>query len=360
MIRFYGGSGDRLVLLSEGLTSRGTSSSAGAMPGPAPDSPVFDNPTSDNLAPDRAIPADAVWIDLFDPEPAERQAIEAAYGITLPAPEDMEEIEESSRLFLENGAVQMMLVLPTAADTPDPGTTVAAFILMRDRLITLRHADPRPFQTFAARCTKDSATRMTSDFVTVALLETVVDRLADLMQKVDRDLDTIGRRIFREAGRSAERRGVPERELTLTVKRIGRTNRLASMIRDAHLSAARMTPYLKQQIGNWAQHETMARLETLQRDIRSLADYDSQINQEVTFLLDATLGLISIRQNSIIKVLSLAAILFLPPTIVASVYGMNFSFMPELDWRYGYPLALLLMLASSLGCYWFFRWRSWL
>jgi magnesium transporter len=327
MLRAYGSAGDRLVMLSE-------------------DS--------------RSIPPEAIWLDLLEPTDAEREAIEAAWGVGLPTWEEMSEIEESSRLYVENNALHMTVVLTINADTPDPATTVAAFVLTRERLITLRHSDPRPFQTFAARCTAEPGTRMTSDLVTVALAETIVDRLADLMQRVDRELDTIGRRIFRDTGQRADRRGIVERELAVILKRVGRTNRLESMVRDGLLSMARMVPYLRQQIAGWAQPESMNRIETLQRDIRSLSDYDAQINQEVTFLLEATLGLISIRQNGIIKVLSLAAVVFLPPTIVGTIYGMNFHFMPELDWAYGYPLALALMLASSIGCYWFFRWRGWL
>jgi len=328
MLRAYGPAGDRLALIDES----GAATVAGG----------------------------ALWIDALEPTAEERAALEAACGIALPSREEMGEIEESSRLYLEGGNIHVTAVLPVNADTPDPATTVATFILNRDRLISLRHADPRPFQTFAARCTKEPESRMTSDLVMVGLAETVIDRLADLMQRVDRDLDAIGRRIFRDPGHDIERRLIAERELSVILKRIGRANRLASMIRDSLLSMARIAPYLRQQIAPWAQPEVLARLETLQRDVRSLSDYDTQINQEVTFLLEATLGFISIRQNSIIKVLSLAAILFLPPTIVASVYGMNFQVMPELDWAWGYPFALLLMVASSVGCYFLFRWRGWL
>ncbi len=327
MLRSYGAAGDRLKLLSESGTG---------------------------------IPPDAVWIDALTPTDEERRAIEAAGRLVLPTVEDMIEIEESSRLYVENGALIMTVVLPIYADTPDPATTEAAFILTRDRLITLRPTDPRPFQTFAARCTTEPGTRMTSDLVTVGLAETVVDRLADLMQRVDRELDAIGRRLFKDHRNRGERSAFAERELAVILKQIGRANRLESMVRDGLLSMARMVPYLRQQIAAWAQPESMSRIETLQRDIRSLSDYDAQINQEVIFLLEATLGLISIRQNGIIKVLSLAAVIFLPPTIVGTVYGMNFRFMPELGWSWGYPMALLLMLCASVGTYWFFRWRGWL
>ena len=327
MLRSYGAAGDRLKLLSESSIE---------------------------------IPRDAIWIDALEPTEEERHTIEAACHVSLPTVEDMIEIEESSRLYLENGALNMTLVLPIRADTPDPATTEVAFVLTRERLITLRPTDPRPFQTFAARCTTEPGTRMSSDLVMMGLAETVVDRLADLMQKVDRELDTVGRRIFKDAEQRHDRAAIAERELSVILKRIGRTNRLESMVRDALLSMARMVPFLRQQTAAWAQPESVGRMETLQRDIRSLSDYDAQINQEVTFLLDATLGLISIRQNGIIKVLSLAAVIFLPPTIVASIYGMNFDFMPELYWSWGYPLALVLMVISSVGTFWFFRWRGWL
>ncbi|MDZ4737873.1 MAG: magnesium transporter CorA family protein [Rhodospirillaceae bacterium] len=327
MLRAYGSQGDRLVEL-----------------------PVAES----------VLPAGAIWIDALDPTPEERALIEQGCGLALPSAEEMSEIEESSRLYLDDGKIHMTVLIPIAADTSDPSTAEATFILDKDRLITLRHADPRPFQTFAARCTKEAGSPMTSDLVTVALAETIVDRLADLMQRVDRELDAIGRRIFGESGRKRDRNGLAEREFSVVLKRLGRANRLDSMVRDSLLTIARITPYLRQQAASWAHPETMGRLETLGRDIRSLSDYDAQINQEVTFLLEATLGLISVRQNAIIKVFSVAAVLFLPPTIVASVYGMNFRYMPELDWLLGYPMAVVLMIASGLGCFWIFKWRGWL
>jgi magnesium transporter len=327
MLRIYGPRGDRLVELSMA---------------------------------ESALPAGAIWIDAHNPTPEERELIERSGGIVLPSIEEMGEIEESSRLFLDDGRLHMTVVIPVGAETSDPGTTEATFILGRDRLVTLRHADPRPFQTFAARCTKEAGSPMTSDLVAVALAETIVDRLADLMQRVDRELDAIGRRIFGDAGSKRDRGGLAEREFSVILKRLGRANRLDSMIRDSLLSIARMAPYLRQQTASWAQPETTGRLDTLARDIRSLSDYDGQINQEVTFLLEATLGLINVRQNANIKVFSVAAVLFLPPTIVASVYGMNFQYMPELAWPWGYPLALLLMVLSGLGCYGIFKWRGWL
>jgi magnesium transporter len=327
MLRVYGSSADRLVELN---------------------------------ADESSLPAEAIWVDALDPTAEERAAIEKAYGIGLPSAEEMSEIEESSRLYLDDGKIHMTVILPVGADTSDPGTTEATFILERERLITLRHADTRPFQTFAARCTNEAGTPMTSDLVTAALAETIVDRLADLMQRVDRELDQIGRRIFGETGKKGDRGGLAEREFAVVLKRLGRANRLDSMVRDSLLSIARMTPYLRQQTMSWAHPETMGRLETLARDIKSLSDYDAQINQEVTFLLEATLGLIGVRQNAIIKVFSVAAVLFLPPTIVASVYGMNFQYMPELVWPWGYPMAVVLMILSGLGCYWIFRWRGWL
>ena len=162
------------------------------------------------------------------------------------------------------------------------------------------------------------------------------------------------------AGRGAPRGGAPPADLQAVVKRLGRASALVSKLRESLLSIGRVLAFFRQGAGDRIKDGARARLRTLDRDVASLADYDAQLSAEIGFLLQATFGLIGLAQNDIIKVFSIAAVLFLPPTLVGTVYGMNFEHMPELHWAFGYPFALALMVASAVAPYLWFKRRGWL
>jgi magnesium transporter len=244
--------------------------------------------------------------------------------------------------------------------------------------VTVRYADPLPFRTFAAKCRRDPAAHDTSELVFLSLVENVVNHLADVLEATDAELDALSEAVFADgeapgAGGAAvpdaaqrrwawrlARRRAPPADLQAVVKRLGRANSLAGKLRESLLSVGRMLAFFRQGAGERLRDGARARLRTLDRDVASLADYDAQLSAEIGFLLEATFGLISLEQNTIIKVFSVAAVLFLPPTQVGTVYGMNFEHMPELGWAFGYPFALLLMVASAVAPYFWFRHRGWL
>lgn len=300
---------------------------------------------------------DLVWIDLIQPSDEEEAQLERELGIGIPTRDEMEEIEISSRLYREDGAVFMTAILPAHADGDEPEMQPVSFILSGRHLITVRYHEPRAFQTFPRRATKVPMGCDTGEGVLVALLEAVVDRLADILERAGRDVDQISRQIFRHRGK----RPTEPQDFKNTLENIGLKGDLTSNIRDSLVTLDRLIGFMGQQtLGQENPEGHRERVKTLSRDVRSIADHASYLSQKITFLLDATLGMISIEQNAIIKIFSVAAVVFLPPTLIASIYGMNFEHMPELDWLLGYPFAIGLMVLSAVMPFLFFKSRGWL
>ncbi|MBN9237535.1 MULTISPECIES: magnesium/cobalt transporter CorA [Phyllobacteriaceae] len=299
-----------------------------------------------------------VWVDLFNPTKEEETAVETVFGIAVPTREEMEEIEVSSRLYVEDGGYFMTANLPSQTEADKPEMSPVTFALANKRLVTVRYHEPRAFKTFPLRAEKVATGCTSADTILVGLLEAIVDRLADILEKIGRDIETISHDIFEATATSASRRNRDFQEL---LKSIGRKEDLASSVRDSLISLQRLAGFLTHAATQTKMgKDSRARIKTLSRDVVSLADHSAFLSQKIGFLLDATLGMISIEQNAIIKIFSVAAVIFLPPTLVASIYGMNFEAMPELKWQVGYPLAIGLMIVSAVLPYWYFRRRGWL
>ncbi len=300
---------------------------------------------------------DVIWFDLHNPTDEEEDALELRLGINIPTREEMDEIEVSSRLYNENGTTFMTVILPASSGDERVEMQPVTFVLSGKHLITIRYHDPRSFQTFPARAARGVLACNSSEEVQIALLEAVVDRLADILEIAGRGIDEISHTIF--SGQSDRQNR--NTKLQDTIEAIGRKGDFISNIRDSLVTFDRLSGFLahaSQQ--RKSGKEIRERVKTLARDIHSLSDHASFLNQKVTFLLDATLGLISIEQNAIIKIFSVAAVVFLPPTLIASIYGMNFIHMPELTWLYGYPFAIGLMVLCAILPYLFFKRQGWL
>ncbi len=297
--------------------------------------------------------ADVVWVDLITPTATEESALEIRLGIDIPTREEMEEIEISSRLYYEDNAVFMTATLPSRTDTDDLVMAPVTFVIVDKKLVTVRYHEPRAFKTFPQRAEKASLGCSAGDSVFMALLEAIVDRMADILERAEHEVDEISRDIFRvEAS--------VRRDLMKVLQLIGRKGDLASNIRDCLVSLQRLAGFFSHVTTQQnADKDLRGRIKTLGRDLQSLVDHASFLAQKITFLLDATLGMVNIEQNNIIKIFSVAAGVFLPPTLIASIYGMNFRAMPEISWAYGYPMAWVLMIASSLVPFWYFKRRGW-
>jgi magnesium transporter len=302
-------------------------------------------------------PAQAIWIDLINPDPAETQLIATTFAVELPTREDMAEIETSSRLYQEGDAAFMTATLPAGADSGDPEMAPVTFALTPERLITLRHHEPRPFVTYPQRAQQAPIGCGTAQGALLGLLDEIIDRLADLLERIGRDIELISRMVFRNED-GPQGKGPDFRD---TLRTIGRTGDFLSKIRESLVSLDRVLAFLTQltNVPN-NDRETRGLIKTLSRDEQSLTQHADFLSQKITLLLDATLGMIDIEQSGIIKIVSVAAVEFMPPTLVASIYGMNFEAMPELGWRFGYPLALGLMIVSAILPYLFFKRRGWL
>ncbi|MER8398646.1 magnesium/cobalt transporter CorA [Mesorhizobium sp. M1348] len=299
-----------------------------------------------------------VWVDLFNPTKEEETTIETWLGIAVPTREEMEEIEISSRLYVEDGAYFMTAILPAQTEVDDPLMSPVTFVLAGSRLITVRYHEPKAFKTFPLRAEKVATGCNSGDTILIGLLEAIVDRLADILERAGRDVEAISRDIFEARSTKVSKRNRDFQEL---LKGIGRKEDLASSIRDSLISLQRLAGFLAHaSTQTRMSKDTRARIKTLSRDVLSLADHATFLSQKISFLLDATLGMISIEQNAIIKIFSVAAVIFLPPTLVASIYGMNFDIIPELKWHFGYPFAIGMMVLSAILPFWYFRRRGWL
>jgi magnesium transporter len=303
------------------------------------------------------VPASAVWIDMLHPTREEELAVEAALGIEVPTHEEMQEIEISSRLYTEGGALFMTATILSQAATETPEAKPVTFILTGDRLLTIRYSEPKSFQAFISRATRTRSGYFNGECAMVGLLDVIVDRTADTLERLANEVDMLSLDVF--ANRSA--RPTKTHDFHDILRRIGRKGDLNSKVRESLVSIGRLTTFVAQRLdARKATKETKAQVKTLIRDVHSLTDHASFLSNKINFLLDATLGMINIEQNAIIKIFSVAAVVFLPPTLVASIYGMNFDFMPELKWLAGYPFALGMMVLSALLPYLYFKRRGWL
>jgi len=302
-------------------------------------------------------PDGAVWLDLHSPTPAENKLVERTLGIALPTREEMQEIEVTSRLYVENGARFMTATLMCHSDTDVPRTTPVTFILSGHRLVTMRYDEPKPFAIVGAKLTRLCPPNITGETVLMDLLDAVIDRAADILEKIGSDVDGISHAILESEG-GVMSRGQSFKEM---LKSIGRRGDHTSKVRESLVSIGRLLLYLAAEADTmkWAKDQR-ATIKGMQRDVQSLSDHATYLSQKISFLLDAMLGVVSLEQNNIIKIFSVAAVVFMPPTLIASIYGMNFKHMPELDFDFGYPVALALMLLAAVLPYFFFRWMKWL
>jgi magnesium transporter len=269
----------------------------------------------------------------------------------------MEEIEISSRLYSEDGGLFMTALILANSGTEKPVADVVTFILVREKLITLRYIDPQPFRTFEARCGRSMIGANKAESALMALLDVIIDRLADILERAGSEIEGISREIF---DTTRGNQPITSQDFGKILRALGRKHDLSSKIRDSLLSLARMLAFLAQAMDTQPNKDVLPHVKTLTRDVQSLQDHSTYMGTKLSYLLDATLGLINIDQNNIIKIMSVAAMVFLPPTLIASIYGMNFLVLPEKDWTFGYPFSLLLMAISMVLPYLWFKRKGWL
>ncbi len=303
------------------------------------------------IGPQWTMPDDTVWLDLVGPTRDEELAIEAAMGLLLPTQHDMQEIESSSRLYQAHGASFMTAVVLAHA-TENPVLAPVTFVLFKNRLITIRYDTPGAFDLFVGALGRDPEICQDGTGVFLGLLDAIIDRVADILEDTSAEVEAVSQEIF---GRHAK-----TDTFTTLLTRLGRAQSVDGKTRASLISLTRILGYSGLTDAFEGDKEQRGRLRSLQRDVQSLADHGGRLSGDITFLLDAALGLINVEQNAIIKIFSVASVVFLPPTLVASIYGMNFKHMPELNWMGGYPFAIGLMVVSMLIPLWWFKRKGWL
>jgi len=304
------------------------------------------------------IPPGATWIDLCEPTRQEEQLVERMLGLDVPTREEMKEIEPSSRLFERGDAIYMTLSTLYGIEEGQPAAEPIAFVLAGNRLVTVRYTRPKPFRMFVEHVQREPELARDALTVLVRLLDTIIDRLADELEDSGTEIERISDHIFRRD--ESKSRRIPAARLEALLTRIGRSQSLLARIRETAVSSSRVIGFLAASARLRADAAEREHVLSLGADVGSLIDHSAFLAANLTFLLDASLGLISVEQNAALKVFSLAAVIFLPPTLVAGIYGMNFEHMPELKWLAGYPWALGLILMSAILPYLFFKRRGWL
>jgi magnesium transporter len=303
----------------------------------------------------------AVWIDAHEPTDEEEAFLEQNLKLDIPTREEMRELEESSRLYEQKGALYMTAIIVSGASKRRPVKSEITFVLTPKHLITIRYADPLAIQTFAQKCSRQPQAHSSSDLLFVSLVEQIVQRVAEVLEKTTTDLDSLASSIFEDdlPAVQSTKQGNVTQNLQELVRRLGRNSALIGKLRESLLSFNRLIAFCSENGGASLTDAAKAKLKTIDRDVHSLAAYESNLASQIGYLQDATFSLINIEQNQVIKVFTIAAVLFLPPTLVATIYGMNFQFMPELRWTLGYPFSLALMVASALAPYYWFKRKGW-
>jgi len=305
-----------------------------------------------------SLPESAIWIDLFEPTPEEEALAEKWVGTNIPTREELSEIEPSSRLYQKRGTAFLTMSVLYGVVDGKPGSDPIGFILTDKHLVSVRYIDPKPFIIFAEHLYAEPELATDANSVFVRLLDAVVDRLADEFEVAGREIEAISRQIFeRHTHRSVRN---PELRLEAVLMRVGKVQMLLAKLRETSVSTTRLLTFLTTIKALDDDPTNRRHVESLIADAKALSDHSNFLSDNLTFLLDASLGLISLEQNLVMKIFSVFAVVFMPPTLIAGIYGMNFEHMPELKWLFGYPIALTLIFASAIFPLWIARRRGWL
>lgn len=288
-----------------------------------------------------------IWVDLQSSPVEEKKLIEDAFSIELFTPQEAAEIESSSR-YIEDGATIEANNSFIVAEKQSYVAEQVSFILRSKILFTVRNADLKPF---AETVRKLKSVRNAVDFsgsqVLLLLLESRIDLDADFIENMTRLTNSVSKKIVKE-------KSFEENVLI----RITELQENTILIRESIVDKQRLvSSLLKSSLINDTEKD---RLRIIIKDIASLLQHTEFGFQRLEFLQNTFLGLVNIEQNQVIKIFTVVTVIFMPPTLIASIYGMNFDFMPELDWKLGYPFALMLMVVSSVVFLWYFKHRRWL
>jgi magnesium transporter len=302
------------------------------------------------------IPPCAIWIDLINPTIEEDRKVQEFVGAPVPTKADPVFTELPEAHYSENGVRYLhALFISEPEDTPD--VTGVTFVIAPTALVTVRYHPVETFDLFSQKLCKAPARALSPDVVALGLINTSLNRTARALSKAGESLDRIASAVFRAKGDQSKRNQV----YSETLDALGREDEKISNLRESMVSVERLLLFLMLEGSPENAPKSVREVaKTALRDLQTMGQDASFKAQKVQFLLDSTLGRINLLQNEIIKLFSVIAVIFMPPTVIASIYGMNFKEMPELEWHWGYPLAIMLMVCAAIGPYMLFRWKKWL
>jgi magnesium transporter len=304
------------------------------------------------------LPPDAVWIDLLNPTAEESAVVESQKKVRIPSIEALREIESSSRLAVDHDVVYLSIPAVAQGDTADAHLSPTGFILTGDFLVTVRFAPLTTFDAVVEKVRQDKALQ-NAPAIFAALLEATVDRGAEVLERLGAEIDKVSKSVFRGDPTRPRQFVRSNNMLRRALTAVGTTGDRLALARDALLGVGRVAPFVLSLQAKWITPAIQAKLEAVNKDILSLNEYEDKLSNKIQFLLDAILGFISIQQNDIFKVLTIVTVVGIPPMLVAGIYGMNFKYMPELDWVAGYPFGLALIVLSAVIPIAWFKWRGW-
>lgn len=304
-----------------------------------------------------APPRKPIWIDLQQPTPAEEAVVESEHGIRIPTHAQLQEIESSSRLRVEGQTLLMSMPLGVQDNRFAAAPLPLGFVLTPDILVTVRYCDIHAFPDVQATLLRTHVD-CSSAAVFASLLEAMVDFAADRLEQIGAELGAVSQQVFGSRSQPLPARQKVNSAMHLKLLNVGQTGEHLSRIRESLLGLGRLASFAAE-TATWLGADIQVRLKTVGRDLASLSDYESHLSGKVQFLLDAILGFINTQQNEIFKVLTIVSVVGVPPTLIASIYGMNFHNIPEYQWKYGYQYGLGVIAMSIIVPILWFKWRKW-
>jgi magnesium transporter len=294
---------------------------------------------------------EVIWLDMVDPTLEERELVEKSFRVELPEDEEMEDIEESARCYMDDSGIHISsFFLHKGGDETDNVTV--SFTLNQDRLVTIRQEELAVFRLFRLRARMQPGLVSNPQDILLTLFELAVEYDADMLEEIYTDLEPISQRVLKS------HEEMTDKIMAETVAELAKYEDINGKVRLDLMDTRRALSFLLRSRQCGAEQE--ANLREILRDLESLNNHSAFLFDKINFLMDAVMGLINLAQNKIIKMFSVAAVMFMPPTLVASWYGMNFRFMPALEQPWGYPFAIGLMVTSVLLTLWYFNKKRWL
>jgi magnesium transporter len=305
------------------------------------------------------LPEEAVWLDLLEPTSEEEKLVEQRLGLDIPSREEMRDIESSSRLYEEGGALYLTATLVTKLDTQLPENSQITFILRGTRLVTNRYVDPLPLRRFVAHTERHPLANTTAQAVLAGVLESIVERIADVIERVSSDMDATSIEVFSRGILPGSKVRRSQRDYRKLLEVIGQSGELIAKTRESLASLSRLLAFLQQSTAA-VPAEVRTRLRTLSHDVVAMSDHASFLSTNLNFILDATLGMINMDQNNILKIFSVVTVALLPPSVIGAIFGMNFKYIPASQQAWGFWAAIGLMVLSSVLPFAWFRRKGWL